>query len=67
MDFLNSIIGQINTVLWSYVLIALLILSGLFYTIRTGFAQGRLLGDMVALITGKLSSLRDGEKKVAGK
>jgi len=66
MDLLNSIIGQINTVLWSYVLIALLILSGLFYTIRTGFAQGRLLGDMVALITGKLSSLKDGEKKVAG-
>ena len=66
MDFLNSIIGQINNVLWSYVLIALLILSGLFYTIRTGFAQGRLLGDMVALITGKLSSLKDGEKKVAG-
>ena len=66
METLNSIIGQINTVLWSYVLIALLILSGLLYTIRTGFAQGRLLGDMVALITGKLSSLRDGEKKVAG-
>ena len=66
MDFLNSIIGKINDVLWSYVLIALLILSGLFYTIRTGFAQGRLLGDMVALITGKLSSLKDGEKKVAG-
>lgn len=66
MELLNSIVGQINTVLWSYVLIALLILSGLFYTVRTGFAQGRLLGDMVALITGKLSSLRDGEKKVAG-
>ena len=66
METLNSIIGQINNILWSYVLIALLILSGLFYTIRTGFAQGRLLGDMVALITGKLSSLRDGEKKVAG-
>ena len=66
MEFLNSIVGQINNILWSYVLIALLILSGLLYTIRTGFAQGRLLGDMVALITGKLPSLRDGEKKVAG-
>ena len=66
MDFLNYIIGQINNILWSYVLIALLLLSGLFYTLRTGFAQGRLLGDMVALITGKLSSLRDGEKKIAG-
>ena len=66
MDFLNYIIGQINMVLWSYVLIALLLLSGLFYTLRTGFAQGRLLGDMVALIIGKLSSLKDGEKKIAG-
>ena len=66
MDFLNYIIGQINNILWSYVLIALLLLSGLFYTLRTGFAQGRLLGDMVALITGKLSSLKDGEKKIAG-
>ena len=66
MELLNSIVGQINNILWSYVLIALLILSGLLYTIRTGFAQGRLLGDMVALITGKLPSLRDGEKKVAG-
>jgi len=66
MDFLNYIIGQINMVLWSYVLIALLLLSGLFYTLRTGFAQGRLLGDMVALITGKLSSLKDGENKIAG-
>ena len=66
MDFLNYIIGQINMVLWSYVLIALLLLSGLFYTLRTGFAQGRLLGDMIALITGKLSSLKDGEKKIAG-
>ena len=66
MDFFNYIIGQINTFLWSYVLIVLLLLSGLFYTLRTGFAQGRLLGDMVALITGKLSSLRDGEKKIAG-
>ena len=66
MDFFNYIIGQINTFLWSYVLIVLLLLSGLFYTLRTGFAQGRLLGDMVALITGKLSSLKDGEKKIAG-
>lgn len=66
MNFLNSIIGQINTVLWSYVLIVLLLLSGLFYTLKTNFAQGRFLGDMIALITGKLSTLKDGEKKVIG-
>ena len=66
MELYNSILGFINNILWSYVLIGLLIILGLFFTLRSGFAQGRLLGDMVALITGKLSSLRDGEKKVAG-
>ena len=44
MDFIKFfIIGKINTVLWSYVLIVLLLLSGLFYTLRTGFAQGKII------------------------
>lgn len=59
MAFINSINGY----LWSYVLIGLLIASGVFYTLRTGFAQVFLFGDMVKLITGKLSALKDGEKK----
>lgn len=59
MAFINSINGY----LWSYILIGLLIISGIYYTFRTGFAQVGLFGDMVSLITGKLSALKDGEKK----
>ncbi len=66
MDFLNSLVGTLNNYLWSYILIGLLIALGLFFTVRSGFAQGRLIGDMVSLITGRLSSLKDGEKKLAG-
>lgn len=64
---INTIIGQINTFLWSYVLIVLLLLSGLFYTLRTGFAQGRLLGDMVALITGNFLHLEMAKRKLLDK
>lgn len=58
MDFLNYIIGQINNVLWSYVLITFTVIRVILY-FENRFCTGRLLGDMVALITGKLSSLRD--------
>lgn len=61
-----NLVNTVNTYLWGYVLIALLILLGAFFTLKSGFIQFRLFGDMVALITGKLSSLRDGEKSVKG-
>lgn len=41
METLNAVINQVNTVLWSYILIVLLIGLGLYFTIRTGFVQIR--------------------------
>lgn len=41
MDFLDQIVGQINEVLWSYVLIVMLLGLGVFFTLRTGFVQDR--------------------------
>lgn len=66
MDFINGLIGSINNVLWGYVLIFLLLLLGFYFTISSGFIQFRLLGDMFKLITGKLPSLKDGEKRKDG-
>ena len=63
---MSIIISTINTYLWSYILIALLIVLGAFFTLRSGFIQFRLLGDMFSLITGKLNSLKDGETNVKG-
>ncbi|MBS9776309.1 MAG: alanine:cation symporter family protein, partial [Fusobacterium sp.] len=66
MAVFNSIIGTINTVLWGYILIFLLIALGAFFTFKSGFAQLKLLKDMIGLITTKIPSLKDGEKKVEG-
>lgn len=66
MEILNNIINSINGVLWGYILIVLLIALGLFFTLRSGFAQARLFKDMIGLITTKLPSLAVGEQNVKG-
>lgn len=50
MEWLNSIVSSINNVLWSYVLIALLIVLGLWFTIRTGFVQVVQIKEMFRVI-----------------
>lgn len=50
MEALDAVINQINTVLWSYVLIVLLIGLGLYFTFRTGFIQLRYLGEMFRVL-----------------
>jgi alanine or glycine:cation symporter, AGCS family len=46
-QLLDSVINSANTLLWSYVLIGLLVVTGLYFTVRTGFAQVRLLPQSV--------------------
>ena len=50
MDILTKMIATVNDVLWSYVLIALLIGAGLYFTVRTRFVQIRMLGEMLRLL-----------------
>lgn len=50
MEFFNEIIAFTNDILWSYLLIALLIGVGLYFTVRTKFVQVRLLGEMFRLM-----------------
>lgn len=49
----ENIINSINTVLYSYVLIILLVLGGIYFTVRTRFAQFRLLGQQFKAVTEK--------------
>ncbi len=51
MEGLNAVISAINDVLWSYVLIAMLILVGVYFTIRSKLVQLRLIKDMFTLVT----------------
>lgn len=49
----ENFIASINNALYSYVLIILLVAGGLYFTIRTRFAQFRLLKEQIKAVTEK--------------
>ncbi len=51
MELLNYVVDSINTLLWSYVLIAVLVGCGIYFTLSTKFVQLRMLPEMVKLLT----------------
>ncbi|MCH4826837.1 alanine/glycine:cation symporter family protein [Planococcus halocryophilus] len=62
--FLNGItwfVDNANTLLWTYILIALLMGLGLYFTVRTKFVQIRLFGEMFRVITEK----KDGDSGIS--
>ena len=68
MNSLQSIIVKTNDILWSYVLIALLIFMGLYFSFKTKFVQFRYLKEMLSLLTeglGKSISKSDKNKGVS--
>lgn len=50
---LDNIIASINDALYSYILIIVLVLGGLYFTFRTKFVQFRLLGEQIRAVTEK--------------
>ena len=50
MDFIAGIISSISGYMYSYILIALLIAAGLYFSFRTRFVQIRLLGESIRVI-----------------
>ena len=50
---MEKVISLANDALYTYVLIILLVLGGLYFTLRTGFAQIRLLGQQFKAVTEK--------------
>lgn len=50
MEFFNNIILKFNDFLWTYILIAMLIIIGLYFTFKTKFVQFRNLKEMFRLL-----------------
>ncbi|MGV3024406.1 alanine/glycine:cation symporter family protein [Clostridium thermobutyricum] len=50
MDALNSIIISFNDFLWTYILIAMLLVLGLYFSIKTNFVQFRYIKEMFRLL-----------------
>ncbi|KDR96656.1 alanine or glycine:cation symporter, AGCS family [Peptoclostridium litorale DSM 5388] len=64
INIIEKIVSYCNNILWSYVLIALLIVLGIYFTIKSGFVQFRFLGDMFRLLgDGASDSISSEEKK----
>lgn len=47
---LNEFVAAVNGVLWSHVLVYLLIIAGVWFTVRLGFLQFRSFGHMFSLL-----------------
>ena len=47
MEILQNIINLANDILWTYVMIAVLIACALYFTVRSGFVQFRMIGEMI--------------------
>ncbi len=53
MNFLNNIINSANNLLYSYLLIIILVVGGLYFSFRTKFVQFRLLREQFRAVTEK--------------
>lgn len=65
MDWFDSILGEINTILYSYILIVLLVGTGVFFTVKTKFIQFRLIPEMFKLITEAAPKDKSGKKGIS--
>lgn len=65
MDWFGNILGEVNTILYSYVLIILLVGTGIFLTVKTKFIQFRLIGEMFKLITESAPTDKSGKKGIS--
>lgn len=61
MEFLNKLILLVNDFIWTYILIAMLIVIGLYFTFRTKFVQFTKIKEMFNLL-GEESSPKDKSK-----
>ncbi|MEU3009778.1 alanine/glycine:cation symporter family protein [Nocardia asteroides] len=65
MDTLNSVVVDVNDVFWSWLLIPLVIGTGLYFTVRSGVVQLRMLPEMLRAVTEKGQVAEDGKKSVS--
>lgn len=65
MEILLKMIDSINTFLWSYILIAMLITLGLYFTFKTKFVQFRYFKEMFRLLGDGASKDNKTEGKVS--
>ena len=65
METLQNIINLTNDILWTYVMIAALIACALYFTIRSGFVQFRMIGEMIRQLANSNERKNADEKHIS--
>ncbi|MBQ8456746.1 MAG: alanine:cation symporter family protein [Prevotella sp.] len=60
-----NIINQVNDLLWGYVIIAVLVGCGVWFTVRMRFVQFRMLGEMVRLLNDSPVKVKGQERHIS--
>ena len=60
-----DIINQANDLLWGYVIIAVLVGCGVWFTVRMRFVQFRMLGEMVRLLNDSPVKVKGQERHIS--
>ena len=55
MEWIEGLVKAVNGVLWDYVLLFLLVATGVYFTVRLGFVQLRKFGDGMRRLFGNIS------------
>jgi AGCS family alanine or glycine:cation symporter len=63
-SIIESIVSVGNDILWSYLLIALLIGAGIYFSVASRFVQFKYIGEMFRLLTDK-ETMKTGKKSVS--
>lgn len=63
-NMLNNILTSVNDFMYTYPLLILLVGAGVYFTVRTRFVQGRLLGEAFRVLLEK-AEVKDGKKQVS--
>lgn len=64
-DLLSPIIGIVNDVLWTYILIIMLLGCAFWFTYKTKFVQFRMIGEMVRLLGDSTSKAEGREHHIS--
>ena len=65
METLQNIINLTNDILWTYVMIAALIACALYFTVRSGFVQFRMIGEMIRQLANSNERKNADEKHIS--
>ncbi|MEW9110572.1 MAG: alanine/glycine:cation symporter family protein [Cytobacillus gottheilii] len=65
MEWIELVVGELNDVMWTYILIAALIASGLFFSLRSKFVQFRMFPEMFRILGDKAMISADGKRGIS--